>query len=129
MATNSIIGNHQFKAKEIRDILKSKAYCLRAGFSANDMIIETLNEIRLEYIKYVGLSTYLSQMLGPLATVETQHCTLYSENGERLKLHANGIYGYSIQRFIARYFQPDSLPFKVVINKSGFMKMPEVRYL
>src|SRR5262245_5326751 len=66
-----------FGAKEIRDVLKSRAHCLRAGFPPQHIIIATLNEIRDHYILKVGLPTYLSQMLGDLGKAQIQYCTLY----------------------------------------------------
>ncbi|NJN97625.1 MAG: hypothetical protein HC875_27875 [Anaerolineales bacterium] len=67
-----------FGTKEIRDVLKSRAHCLRAGFPSNHIIIVTLNEIRNHYILKVGLPTYLSQMLGELATALSRpvSCTI-----------------------------------------------------
>ena len=66
-------------AKEMRDVLKSKAHCLRAGFPPSHAIILTLNEFRAHYIGRVGMATYLSQMLGALGKIPMQDCILYSE--------------------------------------------------
>ena len=119
----------QFRAKEIRDILRSKAHCLHAGFSPDDIIIITLNEIRDDYIRRVGLTTYLSQMLGNLSIVEMQYCTLYQENGQPVKIHLNGRYNQSVQRFIAKNFRPNQLPFKIEIRKTSSPKRVDFRYL
>jgi hypothetical protein len=115
-----------FGAKEIRDVLKSKAHCLRAGFSPNHIIIEILNEIRDSYILRVGLPTYLSQMLGSIGNAPIQDCTLYTENGRSIKLQLNGNFKQPIQRFVARHFKDSNLPFRVEIHNSNRV---EVRYL
>jgi hypothetical protein len=118
-----------FGAKEIRDILKSKAHCLRSGFSSNHMIIKTFNEIRKHYILRVGLPTYLSQMLGEVGKVEVRYCILYSENGRPITLHLNGNHNQSVQRYIARQFHPDNLPAIVEAPKKSNPKQMEARYL
>ncbi len=118
-----------FGAREIRDVLKSKIHCLRAGFSANHVIIKTLNEIRDHYIQKVGLATYLSQMLGPLGNIPIQHCTLYGENGRRLELHLNGNTNQSVQRFIAQRFEWHNLPAMVQVRRNPDPSNVEVRYL
>jgi hypothetical protein len=118
-----------FGAKEIRDVLKNKAHCLHAGFPPDHIIIETLNEIRDHYVLRVGLPTYLSQMLGELATVPARNCTLYSEDGQRIEIHANGNHNQPVQRFIAKQFRKDNLPFKVEIHKESPPDRVEIRYL
>ena len=119
----------RFGAKEIRDILKSKAHCLQAGFSPDDVIIKTLNEIRADYIREVGLLTYLSQMLGPLATTPMRYCALYGEDGRRVGSYSNGQHNQPVQRFIARHFRVETLPFKVEICQEANPDQVEVRYL
>jgi hypothetical protein len=118
-----------FGAKEIRDVLKNKAHCLHAGFPPDHIIIETLNEIRDHYMLRVGLPTYLSQMLGELATVPVRYCTLYTEDGHRIKVRVNGNHSQPVQRFIAKQFRKDNLPFKVEIHKESPPDRVEIRYL
>lgn len=118
-----------FGAKEIRDIIKSKAHCLQAGFSSDDIIIKTLDEIRVHYIKKVGLPTYLSQMLGGLGQVQIQHCRLFRENGQQIEMHLNGNYSQPVQRFVAKHFRIDQLPFRVEIYRESNPGQIEVRYL
>ncbi len=118
-----------FGAKEIRDVLKNKAHCLHAGFPPNHIIIETLDEIRDHYILRVGLPTYLSQMLGELATVPVRNCTLYTEDGHRIEIHVNGNHNQPVQRFIAQQFQSDNLPFKVEVHRDSTPERFEIRYL
>ena len=118
-----------FGAKEIRDLLKNKAHCLRAGFPPNHVIIETFNEIRDHYILKVGLPTYLSQMLGDLATAPMQYCTLYSEDGRRIEINLNGSHNQPMQRFIAKWFGKDDLPCKVEVRRGSNPGRTEVRYL
>jgi hypothetical protein len=118
-----------FGAREIRDVLKSKLHCLRAGFSTNHVIIKTFNDIRDHYIQRVGLATYLSQMLGPLGNVPVQYCTLYGENGGRLQFHLNGNNNQPIQRFIAQRFEWNNLPAMVEVRRNPDQDNVEVRYL
>lgn len=118
-----------FGAREIRDVLKSKIHCLRAGFSTNHLIIKTLNEIRDHYVQRVGLATYLSQMLGPLGNEPVQHCSLYEENGRRVEIHLNGNTNQPIQRFIAQRFEWHNLPAKVEVHRNPDRTAVEVRYL
>jgi len=118
-----------FGAREIRDVLKSKAHCLEAGFPPNHIIIETLNEIRTQYVLRVGIATYLSQMLGELGTVQMQHCALFTEDGRRIECHLNGNHNQPIQRYIARQFQEDNLPFRVEVRRESTSSRVEVRYL
>lgn len=118
-----------FGTREIRDILKSKAHCLQAGFSANHVIIRTLNQIRSHYIQRVGLATYLSQMLGPVANAQFQHCTLYDERGREIELHLNGNSTAPLQRFITKHFSWDNLPAMVEVQNKSKSNRVEVRYL
>ena len=118
-----------FGAKEIRDVLKSRTHCLRAGFPAGHIIIATLNEIRNHYILKVGLPTYLSQMLGEVAKAPIQHCTLYDLSDQALKLDLKHHQTQSLQRFMAQCFQWDELPFKVEVRKEDDPNRIEVRYL
>jgi len=103
-------------AKEIRDVLKSKAHCLRAGFPPNHVIIQTLNEFRDHYVKKVGLPTYLSQMLGDVGKAQMQYCKLYRENGSEIQVQLNGSHNQPVQRFIARCFSVDALPFMIEVR-------------
>lgn len=118
-----------FGAREIRDVLKSRAHCLRAGFPSNHLIIITLNEIRDHYILRVGLPTYLSQMLGDLGKVPIKNCTLYDEADRPIKLSSKGDHTQPVQRFIAKVFHWDNLPFRIEARKGGNTDQVEVRYL
>ncbi|MCL4295979.1 MAG: hypothetical protein KJ077_09640 [Anaerolineae bacterium] len=118
-----------FGAKEIRDVLKSRAHCLRAGFSAQHIIISTLNEIRNHYILKVGLPTYLSQMLGEVAKAPIRHCLLYYSNDQPIKLDQNYDPEQPLQRYIAQRFQWDELPSRIEVYKEGDPERIEVRYL
>ena len=119
-----------FGVKEIRSVLKNKAHYLSIGISANDKIIETLNEIRQQYIYQVGLTTYLREMLGELGRTPMQYCALYMEDGHRVELKRNGNYRQSVHRFIARQFQlHGQLPFKVEIHSQHNLNHIEICYL
>ena len=123
------VNFNAFGAKEIRDVLKSKAHCLRAGFPAKHIIIATLNEIRDQYVLRVGLPTYLSQMLGDLAKVELKYCTLYTEEGQPIDIHLKENHDQSVQRFIAKHFKNKELPFRIEVSKDSNPDRAEVRYL
>ena len=118
--------SHHFRAKEIRDILKSKAHCLRAGFQDDHTIIKTLNDIRDSYIRLVGLPTYLSEMLGPIATAPIRACRLYRANGQPIKYHLNGNQHQPLQKFIQQNFPPSDLPFRIEVHSK---QKNEVRFL
>jgi len=118
-----------FGAKEIRDVLKSRSHCLRAGFSSKHIIIATLNEIREHYILKVGLPTYLSQMLGELGKAQVQYCTLFDQNDQPIKLDLHNNHTLPLQRYITKRFHWDNLPFKVEVRKERDSDRVEVRYL
>lgn len=118
-----------FGAKEIRDVLKSRAHCIRAGFPANHIIIATLNEIRDHYIHRVGLPTYLSQMLGDMAKAPIQDCILYDHADQPIQLNLTGQANQPVQRFIARHFHWNNLPFRIEARKEQTSDPGQVRYL
>jgi hypothetical protein len=118
-----------FKAREVRNILKSKAHCLRAGFPSDHMILSVLDEIRDDYVKRVGLATYLSQMLGDLANVPVQDCAFLDESGQPIEVHLNGNGQHPVQRFIARQFGQKNLPFRVDVRRQPDSSRIETRYL
>lgn len=126
---NDLLDLDVFGAKEIRDVLKSRAHCLRAGFSFHHIIISTLNEIRNHYILKVGLPTYLSQMLGEVAKAPIEHCLLYDFNDQPIALDLNHNPKQSLQRFIAQRFQWDELPYRIEVCKEGDPERIETRYL
>ena len=100
-------------AKEMRDVLKSKAHCIRAGFSPDHVIIKTMNEFRTHYISRVGMATYLSQMLGSIGKVPIKDCTLFREDGQEIQIALQGAHNQPVQRFIAKHMPINKLPFKV----------------
>jgi hypothetical protein len=118
-----------FKAREIRNILKSKAHCLRAGFPLDHMILSVLDEIRDDYVRRVGLATYLSQMLGDLANIPVQDCAFFNESGQPIEVHLNGHGQHPVQRFVARQFGRKNLPFRVDIQRQPDSSRIETRYL
>lgn len=118
-----------FKAQDIRDILKSKAHCLQAGFPANHSIILTFEEILDNYVNRVGLRTYLSQMLGNLANVPAQNCAFFDEHNRSIDVYSYSDKKQPIQRFIAREFNSKRLPFRIDIRKQSDSRRVETRYL
>jgi hypothetical protein len=118
-----------FKTQEVRNVLKSKAHCLRAGFPLDHMIFSVFDEILDDYVKRVGLATYLSQMLGSLANVPVQNCTFFDEGGQPIEIHLNGNGHQPVQRFVARQFERKNLPFRVDIRKPPDFNRIEMRYL
>jgi hypothetical protein len=91
MASTEEINYSVFEAQDVRLVLKNRSQCLRAGFPISHPIIVTFNEIRDEYIKRVGLATYLSQMLGPLAVVPISRCTLYQTDSREIVVHLSTV--------------------------------------
>ena len=118
-----------FGVKEIRDVLKSKAHCLRAGFPPHHQIINTLNEIKAHYIQRVGLPTYLSQMLGDVSTAPVEQCRLYAESGAPIEIFLNGSRHQPLLRFIARKFPWDKLPARVEVDLPGKPDQTQIRFL
>jgi hypothetical protein len=118
-----------FNAREIRNILKSKAHCLRAGFPSDHAIISTFDEIRDDYVRRVGLATYLSQMLGDLANVPVQDCAFFDESERLIEVDLNGNGQRPVQRFVARQFERENLPFRVDIRRQPDSSRIETRYL
>lgn len=65
-----------------------------------------------EYLAKVGLKTYLSQMLGPLATVPVAEVQMYDARKARL-MH-NAVYSHmELQQYIAE-FMHQSIPWMVI---------------
>ena len=118
-----------FKAQDIRNILKNKAHCLQAGFPADHMIISVFDDIRDDYVKRVGLATYLSQMLGNWANVPVQNCMFLDECGQPIDVYLNGDGQQPVQRFVARHFGRKKLPFRVDIRRQPDSSQAETRYL
>jgi hypothetical protein len=118
-----------FKAREIRNILKSKAHCLRAGFPLDHVIISVFDEILGGYVKRVGLATYLSQMLGDLANIPVQNCAFFDEMEQPIEVPLNGNGQQPVQRFAARQFGRKNLPFRVDIRRRLDSSRIETRYL
>jgi hypothetical protein len=118
-----------FKTQEVRSILKSKAHCLQAGFPLDHMIFAVFDEILDDYVKRVGLATYLSQMLGGLANVPAQNCAFFDESEQPIKVYLNGNGQQPVQRFVARQFGRENLPFRVDIRKPPDFNQIETRYL
>jgi hypothetical protein len=118
-----------FGAQEIRDLLKNKAHCLRAGFPPDHILIAILDEIRDSYLLRVGLPTYLSQMLGKLSTARLDQCTLYSEGWHRININLKGNHNQSLLRFLAKQFGCDDLPFVVEVRGEADPNEVQVRYL
>jgi hypothetical protein len=118
-----------FNAREIRNILKSKAHCLQAGFPLDHTIISVFDEIRDDYVKRVGLATYLSQMLGDLANVSVQDCAFFDESERLIEVNLNGNGQQPVQRFVARQFGRKNLPFRVDIRRQPDSGRVETRYL
>jgi hypothetical protein len=115
-----------FGAREIRNMLKCRSHCLQAGFSPNHVLITTFNEIRDAYLLRVGLATYLSQMLGDIATSPISACQLYNLAETRLEVNFVRRPDQPLQRFIADNFLWDEIPARVEVTK---VDKREVRYL
>ncbi|GIK38461.1 MAG: hypothetical protein BroJett011_22940 [Chloroflexota bacterium] len=117
----------KFSASQIRDLLKTRAHCLQAGFPITHPLMGALNKLIGEYIARVGLATYLSEMLGPVAMVSMDKCTLYDHTDRPLELDLKN-YQQPLQHFIKEKFLLDNLPSKVEVKKDS-PGQREVRYL
>lgn len=78
------------EVQAIRDVLKTKAHLLRAGFPPQSLEIQALEFLAGEYRQTVGRVTYLSQMLGPLATLSTSEARFYDERGNEMEMSGEG---------------------------------------
>lgn len=115
-----------FGAREIRDVLKCRAHCLRAGFAVDDPLIFHLNQIRSFYLLRVGLPTYLSEMLGNVATTPIHLCRLYDPADSLIKLDCARRPDQPLQKYITDKFLWDEIPARVEVPKGGGV---EARYL
>jgi hypothetical protein len=129
METAPVQAPFNFDVDEMKDVLQSKANCLRAGFNPHDLIIQTFDEIRKHYILRVGLPVYLGQMLGELGHVPIEQCVLYREDGGRITIHPSGNTRQSLRQFIMRQFRLDKLPFKVEVRNTLNPTQIEICYL
>jgi len=94
------------------------------------MIISVFDEIRDDYVKRVGLATYLSQMLGDLANVPVRNCAFFDESEQPIEVHPSGKGQQPVQRFVARQFGArKNLPFRVDIRRQTDSSRIETRYL
>jgi len=93
------------------------------------MIISVFDEIRDDYVKRVGLATYLSQMLGDLANVPVRNCAFFDASEQPIEVHPNGKGQLPVQRFVARQFRRKNLPFRVNIRRQPDSSRLERRYL
>ena len=117
------------KARDIRDILRTKAHCRRVGFPVDHMIISSFDEILDDYVKRAGLAKYLSQMLGDLANVPAQNCAFFDESEHPIEVHLNSNGQQPVQRFIAQQFGRKNLPFRVDVRRQLDSSRIETRYL
>lgn len=70
--------------QQVRRLVISRGTMLDAGYLADDPAIMALTEIREEYRKRVGMSTYLSEMLGPMANCVMWMCQVTYPDGRRI---------------------------------------------
>ena len=66
---------------QIRDLLKVKATCLRAGFPLDNPFILALDEVILTHIQQRGVVTYVSEQLGPLWSIPAEECRFWFASG------------------------------------------------
>jgi hypothetical protein len=93
------------------------------------MIISVFDEIRDDYVRRVGLVTYLSQMLGDLANIPMQNCAFFDESEQPIEVHLSGNGRQPVQRFVAQQFGRRNLPFRVYIRRLPDSSRIETRYL
>jgi hypothetical protein len=95
----------------------------------DNMIISVFDKILDDYMKRVGLATYLSQMLGDLANVPVQNCAFFDESEQPIEVHLSGNGQQPLQRFMAQQFGQENLPFRVDIQRQTDSSRIETRYL
>lgn len=115
--------NGRLTCQIIRDLIKVRGYYLTLGASPDHPIVVEFRQRRDVYVKEVGLSTYLSQMLGDIAQAPLGKCILGWENG-RVEEFAPDLIT-PVQHYIRRRFAGD-LPFVVEATWNGQV---EARFL
>lgn len=89
--------------REVRDYVKVKAHLMKLKQPdpltdlLKPVLILCLKIIRNDYVRRVGLPTYLSQMLLSESTELMANCTLIWSGGRR----AQGVDGQQVQKYIA----------------------------
>ena len=106
--------SNEFTCRQIRDVVRTRGHYLQAGAGPDNQIVEGLKRARDTYRADVGLSTYLSQMLGKCATEKMRFCALGWDDG-RVLYGAGCTYPeWTAQRYIRTYYHND-LPFVVEV--------------
>ena len=96
----------------VRDLLKTKSVCLRAGFPLDDPLILALDEVILAHIQQQGKARYVSEQLGPLWKIPASECRFWFASG--LEIVPPGEWeGRDCGRYVVARFEWQSLPFKV----------------
>jgi hypothetical protein len=90
-------------AREVRDYVKAKAHLIQSERPdplidlLRPLLVICLRIIRDDYIRQVGLPTYLSQMLYKQSAEPMSRCTLVWSGGRRVQ----GVDGQQVQKYIA----------------------------
>lgn len=107
-------------AQEVRDYVKVKGHLIQSERPdpfidlLRPLLIVCLRIIRDDYVRQVGLPTYLSQMLYSQSTEPMANCTLIWSGGRRVQ----GVDGQQVQRWLAARCAGD-LPDIVRIRLEG----------
>lgn len=107
----------------VRDLVKVRGHYLLLGYPPDYPVVVDLRQRRDEYIHQVGLAHYLSQMLGPIATVPLCNCVLGWEDGRVMEFDQN--MQSPVQKFIRHCFSND-LPCVIEVTLNGRL---EARFL
>jgi hypothetical protein len=109
-------------------LLKARAYCVRMNLQVNQTTFAAFDEARAEYIRSVGVSAYLAQMLNGLAHIPAQACRFFQMPHPHLPLVLPGDYHQPVQSFLQPHFQQHPLYLKVE-KHSDNQQERLVRYL
>ncbi len=99
-----------FNCQQIRDVVRTRAHYIMAGCPPDTPIIVELTQKRDEYLKQVGLATYLSQMLGKVAPLSIRFCVLGWPDGRIVDSFDQP--KCLVQHYIRKHYH-DDLPYAV----------------
>jgi len=99
-----------FNCQQIRDVVRTRAHYIMAGCPPDAPIIVELTQKRDEYLALVGLPTYLSQMLGKIATLSIRFCVMEWMDGRIIDTFDQP--KCPIQQYIRKHYH-DDLPYTV----------------
>ena len=101
---------------QIRQLLKSRAYCVKMGLRANQTIFATFDKARADYIEQVGVTTYVEQMLGEMADVPAGQCAFYQTHQPHHPLVSVGNHQSPVRQVIHNYLRGPMSYLKIQVH-------------